>query len=256
MSLLMTVDNIDFAYRQKSTSILKGCSFTLKEGQILSLLGANGAGKSTLLSIVMGWYKPDAGNVLIEGTPLDSMTAREIGKAMSLVPQSENLPFNFTILDYVLMGRTPYLGALDSPGTKDEEIARGALESVGLAGWENRGIKKLSGGEKQLVTIARSLCQKPKILLLDEPTSSLDLKHKGEIITVLKDLAAKGMAILFTSHDPQFTAALSDRVSLMKNGKILAEGSMKEMFTPELLGETYGRSMKVSWIDGAPLVGY
>jgi iron complex transport system ATP-binding protein len=256
MSSVLTVKNLSFSYIGTEKKALNACSLTLERGQIMALLGANGAGKSTLLSAAMGWIRPGEGVICLNEAPLGDYSSRRLGQVVSLVPQEEPLPFNFTLLDYVLLGRTPHLRPLELPGTADENRAREALERVGMAALGARGIKTLSGGEKQLVTLARSLCQDPEILLLDEPTSSLDLKHKGEIIDLLKVLAAEGMSILFTSHDPQFTAALATHISLMKEGSIIDAGPARDMLEEDKLSRVYGRKVRVRWIDGTPLVLY
>jgi len=256
MNSVLTLKNLSFSYPGTGNIALKDCSLTLERGQIMALLGANGAGKSTLLSAAMGWVKPDSGEIVLKDTPLGDFSSRRLGQILSLVPQEEPLPFNFTLLDYVLLGRTPHLRPLELPGIAEEHRALTTLERVGMAALKSRGIKTLSGGEKQLVTLARSLCQDPEILLLDEPTSSLDLKHKGEIIDVIKALASEGMTILFTSHDPQFTAALATHISLMKDGAIMDSGPSREMLREDKLSEVYGRKVRVQWLDGTPLVLY
>lgn len=256
MSPVLTVKNLNYSYPGTRDTALKDCSLILEKGQIMALLGANGAGKSTLLSAAMGWVKPSEGEIFLKDILLRDYSSRRLGQIVSLVPQEEPLPFNFTLLDYVLLGRTPHLKPLELPGAAEEHRANEVLERVGMASLSDRGIKTLSGGEKQLVTLARSLCQDPEILLLDEPTSSLDLKHKGEIIDLIKSLSNEGVTILFTSHDPQFTAALATHISLMKEGTIIASGPAREMLEEEKLSLVYGRKVRVRWIDGTPLVLY
>ncbi len=256
MSPVLTVNNLSFSYPGTGRTALSGCSLNVDGGRIQALLGANGAGKSTLLSAAMGWVKPDTGKILLNGIDLGEYSSRRLGQVLSLVPQEEPLPFNFSLLDYVLLGRTPHLRPLELPGPAEEHRAMEALERVGMASLHTRGIKTLSGGEKQLVTLARSLCQAPEILLLDEPTSSLDLKHKGEIIDLLKSLAKEGMTVLFTSHDPQFTAALATHISLMKEGAVIESGPAPDMLEEKKLSDVYGRKVRVRWMDGTPLVLY
>ena len=256
MSSVLTVKNLDYSYPGTGAAALKDCSLILEKGQIMALLRANGAGKSTLLSAAMGWIKPSGGEISLKDARLSDYSSRRLGQIVSLVPQEEPLPFNFTLLDYVLLGRTPHLKPLELPGTAEENRAREVLERVGMSSLSDRGIKTLSGGEKQLVTLARSLCQDPEILLLDEPTSSLDLKHKGEIIDLLKSLITEGVTILFTSHDPQFTASLATHISLMKEGTIIDSGQARDMLEEEKLSTVYGRKVRVRWMAGTPLVLY
>jgi len=169
---------------------------------------------------------------------------------MSLVPQNEKIAFEYSLLEYVLLGRAPYLNPLDMPGEEDCHIAVRALERVGLGHLTHRSIMNLSGGELQLVLIARSLVQQPRLLLLDEPTSHLDLGNKGKTLHILKSLAESGVTILFTTHDPDAASLISDYLILMNHGNILDYGALEEVFTSEKLTQTYHIPVKVMRVDG------
>ena len=164
---------------------------------------------------------------------------------MGLVPQSEHVPFEYSLLEYVLLGRAPYLASLEMPGEKDVEAALQALREVGMGDAYDRSVLNLSGGERQLVLLARALAQQPRMLLLDEPTSHLDLGNKSRLVRILRDLRARGITILFTTHEPDVALALANRVVLMRDGKVLQSGALDEVITSEALSVTYGLPVRV-----------
>jgi iron complex transport system ATP-binding protein len=230
--------------------VLKDLSFALTEGTIAAILGPNGAGKSTLLDICLGWRLPDRGAVLLAGRPLHDWSRGERGRLMSLVPQRENVRFDFSVVDYVLLGRAPHLRPLEAPGRRDREIALEALAAAGVAELADRSITTLSGGEYQLMLIARSLTQQPTVLLLDEPASQLDPAHQLRVIRLLKKLSGAGITVLFTSHSPQTAAVVADSIHLLKAGRFRYSGSPREVLTEKNLQAVYGVPFKVSWTRG------
>jgi len=242
--------SVSFAFAERE--VLWDVSLSLEEGKVLVLLGPNGAGKSTLLDICLGWKKPTAGEVILAGKPLSDYSPRKRGQAVSLVPQRENVRFNFSCLDYVMLGRAPYLSPLASPGRADVEIAREALDAAGIPHLENRQITAVSGGEYQLVLIARSLAQQPDILLLDEPTSQLDPAHRITVLRTLQKLSKRDISILLTSHSPETAALIADEVCLLKEGTIAYSGPAEEVLTDEILQSVYGVPFTVRWSEGKP----
>jgi iron complex transport system ATP-binding protein len=246
---ILEVRRAGFAY-PGARPVLNGLSFALEEGTIAAILGPNGAGKSTLLDICLGWKLPEQGAVLIAGKPLGDWSRGERGRMMSLVPQRENVRFDFTVTEYVLLGRAPHLRSLEGPGTRDRTIAREALFAAGLAGLENRSVTTLSGGEYQLMLIARSLTQQPSLLLLDEPASQLDPGHQLHVMRLLKKLSRQGIAVLFTSHSPQTAAFVADTIHLLKGGRFLFSGTPREALTEKNLQAVYGVPFKVRWNRG------
>jgi iron complex transport system ATP-binding protein len=174
MSLLAFQD-VRFVYPANDRPVFPQLTLDIAPGTVTAILGPNGVGKTTLLHLALGWLKPQAGHVALQGRPLGSYSRGEPGRKMGLVPQSEHTAFEYSLLEYVLLGRAPYLKPLEMPGPEDARIALDALARVGLAGWEGRSIARVSGGERQLVLVARALAQQPRFLLLDEPTSHLDL---------------------------------------------------------------------------------
>jgi iron complex transport system ATP-binding protein len=243
---ILEARKIFFSYGNQRP-VLRGLSLLLEPGIIAAVLGPNGAGKSTLLDICLGWKKPAHGMVLLDGRPLDAWSRSERGRKMSLVPQRENIRFDFTVMDYVLLGRAPHLGPLEAPGRADREIARDALGAAGIARLADRFIGALSGGEYQLMLIARSLAQQASLLLLDEPASQLDPAHQLRVMRLLRKLSKRGIAVMFTSHSPQTAAAHADRVCLLKGGRFKVSGSPREALTAERLRELYGVRFTVRW---------
>jgi len=251
---LLTINELTFAYDSTRASALNKVSFEIDAGTITTILGPNGAGKTTLLHLLLGLRKPSGGSILLEDLPLNQYSRRDLSQWMGLVPQSEHVSFEYTVLEYVLLGRAPYLSPLELPGEADVEIARDAMRKVGIASLEHRPIPELSGGELQLVLLARALAQQPRILLLDEPTSHLDLANRNVTLRILDALRKEGTTILFTTHDPEAALIVADNIVLMNAGKVLAAGSFSETFTSEKLTETYGVPVEVVRTDGIQVV--
>lgn len=251
---ILRFDDLTYRYPRRSAPTLAGLTLDLPPGQVTALLGANGAGKSTLLRLAYGRAHPSSGRVLLEGRPLGEYPRAEIGRRVALVPQREYTPFEYSLLEYVLLGRAPHLHPLQTPGEADCQVAKDALATVGLAGMADRSLHAISGGEHQLVLIARALAQQASLLLLDEPTAHLDLANKQRLVNCLRDLRARGVTILLTSHEPEVVSAVADRIALMNGGRILHTGTPDEVWTEEFLSATYGIRLRVEQVDGRRLV--
>jgi iron complex transport system ATP-binding protein len=236
-------------------AVLGGVDLAVAPGEVVGLLGRNGAGKTTLLRIACGVLQPEAGRVLLDGAPLAALGRRARARAVALVPQDTQIPFPFSVAEVVLMGRTPHLGPLGFEGARDLAVARRALERMGIAALADRSILSLSGGERQLAIVARALAQEPRLLLLDEPTAFLDLRHRLEVLTVVRELAAGGTSALVVSHDLAVAARFCDRVALLAGGRVLASGPPSEVLTPDLLRAGFGIEADVqTGPDGVPVV--
>ena len=246
----LSFHDASFEYQAEGPMVLKAVSLNVPAGSITAVLGPNGAGKTTLLFLALGWLRPQGGRVLLGDKPVHGYSQRERGRLMSLVPQKEHIPFEYSILEYVLLGRAPYLKTLQMPGRGDFEIAMGAIESVGLGGMEGRPINDLSTGERQLVLVARALAQRPRVMLLDEPTSHLDLRNKKRLVEIIGSQKASGRTVLFTTHELDVAASLADRVVLMSSGEVLRAGPMDEVLVDESVREAYGLDVKVVDIAG------
>lgn len=251
---LISINELTFRYDPAMPSAVTQVSFDIHAGTVTTILGPNGAGKTTLLRLLLGLRKPTSGRILLEDVPLNDYSRRSLSQWLGLVPQTEHVPFEYTVLEYVLLGRAPYLGPLDLPGEEDIRAAREALSKSGISHLEQRSIPALSGGELQLVLLARALAQQPRILLLDEPTSHLDLANRNKTLEILDQLRRGGTTILFTTHDPEAAAILADNIVLMRGGKVLAAGSFEETFTSEMLSQTYGVPVEVVKTNGAHVI--
>ncbi len=247
---ILQTEAISFRYDPARKAAVDHVSFGITTGSVTAILGPNGAGKSTLLSLLLGLQKPETGKVLLDGNPLGHYTRRQLSQWMGLVPQSEYLPFEYTVLEFVLLGRAPYLGPLDLPGENDITIAREALAAAGITELSTRPIPALSGGELQLVLIARALAQQPKVLLLDEPTSHLDLANRNTVLRIMHQMKRNNVTIIFTTHDPEAASLIADDLVLMRGGQVIYTGEMKTTFTNKKLSETYGTPVEVIHLGG------
>jgi iron complex transport system ATP-binding protein len=247
---LLSFHQVRFGYNWSTSPVLDGLDLSLKEGRITAILGPNGAGKTTLLYLALGWLKPWAGVIRLSGKPIESFSRRALGQQIALIPQSEHIPFEYTVLEYVLLGRAPYLPPLGMPSPADEMIAYGALEKVGVANLFDHSMLALSGGERQLVLTARALAQEPRLLLLDEPTSHLDLSNKYRLVQILRGLQERGTTILMTTHGPELALAVSDEAILMEKGRVLISGPTTEVATGENLSKIYRVPVKIIPVEG------
>jgi iron complex transport system ATP-binding protein len=253
-SPLLRFADITYGYPATLHPVMEAFNLDIEQGTVTAILGPNGAGKTTLLHLALGWLRPQAGQVLLEGKLLSSYGRRHIGQSIGLVPQNEHVAFEYSLLEYVLLGRAPYLQPLAMPNEGDYRIAYEALQEVGMADLQNRSVLSLSGGEIQLVMVARALTQQPRLMLLDEPTSHLDLSNKGRLVHLLQRLASHGVTILFTTHEPDIASNLATHLVLMQKGQVLHTGTMDEVFTTEALSQLYQIPLKVEQIDHQKVV--
>ncbi len=251
---VLSVQDVWFTYPRGQKEVLRGVSFEVRAGAVHALLGPNGAGKSTLLHLLLGLYAPSRGEIRLHGQPLHRYSRAALSRQIALVPQRETVPFEYRVLEYVLLGRTPHLDLLQMPRLADVEAARAALEHLGLSHLAHRKVAALSGGEHQLVLIARAVAQETPILLLDEPTAHLDLSNKRRILLLLRELAREGRTVLLTTHDPEVALAVADCCFLMRSGRILHHGPAAEVFTTEKLSQTYEAPLQVLSVDGTKVV--
>ena len=248
---LLSVDDLSFAYRDRT--VLSRISFSVDAGEVLGLVGPNGCGKTTLIKCVDGMLSPQEGKVVLGGRDLGGMHRREVARAMAYVPQSAGNQTASTVFETVLMGRRPYLNWTVSPG--DEERVAAALDLLDLGGLAFRKVAELSGGELQRVMIARALVQETGVILLDEPTSNLDIRHQMAVMEVLHGLAEeKGLAVVIALHDLNLAATYCHRLLVLAEGSIYGYGAPEEVLTPEMLGSVYGIEAVVKQDLPAPYV--
>ncbi len=251
---IISLDKLRFGYGHDQHTVLNDLSLEIPPGAITAILGPNGAGKTTLLHVILGLLPPRAGQVLLDGKPQPTLSRREMSRLIGLVPQAEYIPFDFSVLEYVLLGRSPYLGMLEMPSDEDYRVATEVLQSLGLADLQQRAVTEISGGERQMVMLARSLAQQPRILLLDEPTSHLDLSNKSRLLRVLRQLAERGVTVVFTTHDPEAAIAIAQYLIMMRDGRTLASGSLADVLTADNLIATYGTPIRLVHVDDRPVV--
>ena len=246
---MLQVANVSFAYDKRL--VLSDVSFDLAPGGLLGILGPNGSGKTTLLRLLGGLLRPSAGQVVLDGRDLGSITKAGLAKRMAMVPQETYVAFDYSVLEVAMMGRYPHLRTFEVEGPEDVEVARAALAETGTANLEQRSFMTLSGGEKQRVVIASALAQfgrraadtgrRPvEVLLLDEPTASLDLGYQLDIASTIRRLNNdRSTAIVISTHDLNFAASVCDQVVLLRQGCVLAAGPIHEILRPDTVKALY-----------------
>ena len=245
----------DVALRLGGRELLRGVSLALAPGEIVALVGRNGAGKTTLFRVASRILRPERGEVRIAGRPIGSLSRRELARELAVVPQDVGIPFPFRAGEIVLMGRAPHQGGLGFESADDLARARAAMEAVGVAELASRDVTALSGGERQLVLVARALAQDPRVLLLDEPTAHLDLRHRTVVVERVRRFVEEGRSALVVSHDLNLAARSCDRIALLAEGRLLACGKPAEVLDAAALRATFGIEADVlAGPDGAPLV--
>ena len=236
--------SVGFAYGART--VLADVSVAVAAGELVGLIGPNGAGKSTLVRLLAGVIAPHGGEVRLDGRSLRSQTRREIARAVAFVPQDPRVEFPFTVLEVVLMGRAPYLTGLGFASAEDVATARATLTGLGLGGLEARDLDALSGGERQRVFLARALVQEPRVLLLDEPTTHLDLRHQATILDVVRArVRGQGVAAVAVLHDLNLAAVACDRLVLLAQGRVVADGTAAEVLTRERIARVFGARVHV-----------
>jgi len=240
----LEIKDVDTYYG--SVKILDSINFNASHGELLGIIGPNGSGKTTLLRTISRILKPKVGAILLEGRDVLEMGYREFSRIFAAVPQDTTINFDFSALDIVLMGRNPHLGRLELESEKDIEIARRSMRLTNCWEFAERPITELSGGERQLVIIARALTQEPKVLLLDEPTSHLDINYQIEIMELLKRLTSEEkLIVIAVIHDLNLAARYCDRLVLLHDGKIVSLGTQAEVLTAENIKNTFGADVIV-----------
>jgi iron complex transport system ATP-binding protein len=248
---------VSFRHPGAASFLFQDLSLRVAPGESIGILGPNGSGKTSLLKLLGGILAQDGGEVLFEGRPVRSLRARERARGIALVPQESRLLFNFSLLEVVLMGRSPHLGPWGLERPEDFEAARAALRDMDLAGQEDRGVQELSSGERQRALIARALAQEPRVIMLDEPTAFLDLKHRLQIHEILRRLNGdRGLTVIGVSHDLNLAARYASRLIVLHRGRVAADGPPGEVLTPALIREVYETEAIVDRdpATGGPLV--
>lgn len=230
-------------------TIVKNISIDIESGEILCLLGPNGVGKTTFFKTILGFLKLQGGEILLDGDDINKWSKKQLAMAIGYVPQAHTPPFPFKVLDVVVMGRTAHMGLFASPAQKDIEIAEELMESLKISYLKDEVYTEISGGERQLVLIARALAQMPKILIMDEPTSNLDFGNQIRVLEEINRLSQRGLGVIMTSHFPDHAFLCSTKVALMrKNNKFLV-GNVEEVVTEQNLKAAYGIDVKIAFTE-------
>lgn len=239
-----------FAYHARGSSSfeLTDVSASIPRASVTGLLGPNGGGKSTLLRMLAGIMTPASGSVLLNGQPVSTLSRRDAARRIAMVPQGTHPAFDYTAMEIVLMGRHPHLGVFDLEGPGDVEIAREAMDATATRDLAARSFLTLSGGEQQRVALASALAQSPEVLLLDEPTASLDLGYQLEIAALLQRLSReRGVTMVVATHDLNFAATICDRLVLLRRGRVLGEGTTADTLTRDAIRDLYQVEADVDW---------
>ncbi|MFX0204643.1 MAG: ABC transporter ATP-binding protein [Candidatus Hodarchaeota archaeon] len=235
----LKVENLSFSY--ENVAVLNKVTFEAKKGGITGIIGPNGSGKTTLIRCIANILKPDHGSVLIDGRDTRIYNNKELAKVLSVVPQLTSLATGFTVFETVLLGRYPHLGIFQRESKRDFHVVNSTLERVGISHLARRDVDELSGGEKQLVTIALALAQEPQILCLDEPTIHLDINMQYKIMDLCKNISRdKRIVVIVVLHDLALAGLYCDDLIILKDGKVKATGSPDEVIVEEFILDTYG----------------
>ena len=234
----LTVSNLGFAYDNRP--ILQGVSFSLGEGQLVALLGCNGAGKTTLLRCILGLNEGYSGSITVDGGEVRTLRPRELSHRIAYIPQVHYPAFRYSVLEMVLMGTTHALSAVGAPGEREEAAVLDALRALGAEQLAPRDYGKISGGEQQLVLIARALAQGTKLLMMDEPTASLDYGNQQRVLAAVRQLTREGYTVLLSTHSPQHALTYADRILALSGGTLVADGAPRDVLSPALIRTLYG----------------
>lgn len=250
----LEVRNVSYSYARRTKGpslekpdalVLDDVSFTMDTGEMIAFLGKNGAGKTTLLRIIPSFLRPLAGEVLVDGSRISDMPLEERAKAIAYIPQFSQSAFAYTVQESVLMGRSPYISVFGKPSKGDEDKALDVLDELGIAELAQRPTTEVSGGERQLVLIARALMQDARILILDEPTSFLDYSNQMLVLEKALELSKKGYSCLYSTHNPDLALAYSTKVLAMDKGRIAFMKKPAELEGSDMLSRIYGRPLSV-----------
>jgi len=245
----------DLEWSFGTNKVLKNIDLTVEKGKFYTIIGPNGCGKSTLLKNISRSLEPKKNSIYIDNFDITELKNKEVAKKISSVPQNTNIDFEFSVMDIVMMGRTPYLNRFQSESKKDIEIVNNAMKATNIWNLKDKNIKEISGGERQRVIIARALAQNTNIMLLDEPVSQLDIQHQVELMETISGLIKKSnITVISVLHDLNLAAGYSDYIFLIKEGKIVAEGTAEEVITKENIGLVYNIDVHVmkSPVTGRP----
>lgn len=246
--MIYKIENLSFKYNS-SKQILNNISFNIDKKEIYTVLGKNGIGKTTLFNCLLNLNNKYEGSILLKDRDIKTLKEKEIAKLVSYVPQGTNCTFDYTVFEYVLMGLASNISLFSSPSKKEEDKVIDALNELDIINLKDRKFNELSGGEQQLVLIARAIVNNPLVILFDEPTSHLDYENQIKVLRIIKKLNSKGFTIVLTTHDPNHAFLLNRNVILFENNGSIKEGGINEVLTDKNLQEIYGKELQIKYLD-------
>lgn len=248
MNPILRIENASFSYN-RGEKIFEDINLEVNKSDVLCILGPNGTGKSTLIKCINGLLNLDSGDIFLNSANISEMARTDLAKMVGYIPQSHSSTFAFSVFDVILMGRAPHLNVTSVPGKKDFKIADKAMENLGISHLKDKSYTEISGGEKQMVLLARVLTQEPELLLLDEPTSHLDFGNQIRTLDVINRLSENGLSVVMTSHYPDHAFLSSNKVAIMKDKGIMDIGKPENVVTEENMKKAYGINVKVIDVD-------
>lgn len=243
------IKDLSFSYHSGDHKVLDKASLQMNKGDILCVLGPNGAGKTTLLNCMAGLLKPDSGEILLAGKDISEMKAKEIANIVGYVPQMHTPAFDYTVLDFVLMGRAPKTGTFSRPNKDDEALCIDILKSMGIEKLAGKSYLDISGGERQQVLIARAIAQGPAVILFDEPTAHLDYGNQHRVLNRIKQMAGEGFSIVITTHNPDHALLLGDKAAIVDRHGHISQGDVGEIITKEKLRDVYDIDLHLEYVE-------
>lgn len=248
--------DVSFRYDEKTNYLFHQLNLTFTEKKITSILGSNGCGKTTLLHLAYGWLQPQHGEIFVNNEPIKKYSHTNLGKTISIVSQNEKIPFHLSVWDYVLIGRTPYHTPFTQPDFNDYQIAESSLATTGMLKYKDHSLQELSGGEQQLVFIARAITQQPAVLLCDEITNHLDLHNTTRILQLLQRLKDDGVTIMLSLHDPQLASVISDEIVLFFPDHTFVQGNPQNILTPSHLSAAFQTELPAFQQNGQIIIDW
>ena len=252
MRSMLRVDDLHFSYGK--IPVIEGVSFEVGRGKVCGLFGPNGSGKTTLFKCCLGFLEFQRGRVLLNGSNIQKQSVEDTARLAAYVPQEHKPSFPYLAKEIVLMGRTPHLRGVFGAGPQDKAKAIEAMEALGIVELADRSYGQLSGGQRQMVLMARAIAQDTPLMFLDEPTSALDFSNQVKIWKTMRKVAERGVTILACSHDPNFVSWFCDQVAVMKEGKVVADGTPAEVIVDSVLEEIYPQICRVERLAGTRMV--
>lgn len=249
MSIIYDIQNISFSYPSLERKVLDGLNLQISEGDVVSILGRNGAGKSTLLNCMLKLLKSQDGEIILCGKKLRDMSEREVASVVGYVPQNHTPIFGHSVFDFVQMGCASRIGLFSHPGKRERSDTAATLSEMGIEHLADRPYTEISGGERQLATIARAIVTRPRIVLFDEPTAHLDFGNQLRVLRIIKQLADKGFAVVITTHNPDHAMLLGGRAAILDRQGHLVSGKTSDIITEDSLKSVYGSDLRLKYVE-------